>query len=112
MQRRHHLGLARMWRKKGPGAPTAGVDRDIWKSSGYGRPGGRMDVDQRTDGWTGHQGAGGGRGWGPRVQTLPAAGAGPGITEKVTDVSVNSLGFFGDGFELRPPVGGGLLRCS
>lgn len=45
-----------MWRKKGPGAPTAGVDRDIWKSSGYGRPGGRMDVDQRTDGWTGRGG--------------------------------------------------------
>lgn len=31
-----------MWRKKGPIAPTASVDRDIWKSSGYRRPAGKM----------------------------------------------------------------------
>lgn len=46
-QHRHHLGLARMWRKKGPEAPTAGVERDIWRSSGYRRPAGRK-LDEGT----------------------------------------------------------------
>lgn len=29
-----------MWRKKGPKAPTASADGDMWKSSGYRRPAG------------------------------------------------------------------------
>lgn len=41
-----------MWRKKGPKAPTASVDRDMWTSSGYRRPaGGLLDGGTWIKGW-------------------------------------------------------------
>lgn len=51
-QRRRHLGLACTWRKKGPEAPAASVDRDMWTSSGYRRPaGGLLDGGTWIKGW-------------------------------------------------------------
>lgn len=69
----------------------------------------RRDVDQRMDGGSGHQGDKGTvrlkARWRchvrARVQTLPAAVAGPENTEGTAEVNnMDSLGFFGDRFEL------------